>query len=78
MSLYQNNYTKEIEQCFEKLRIFDYAYKYNVDKKLIFKNLNELQAREGRYTIVDTLEKDNMQIKDEINRILDKFKIREE
>lgn len=78
MSLYQNNYTKEIEECFKKLKIFDYTDKYNVTKKLIMKNLEELKPRAGRYTIINILDKENIEIKNKINQILDKFKIRGE
>lgn len=77
MSLYQNNYTKEIEECFEKLKIFDFADKYHINKKLIFKNLEELQPREGRYTIVNLFNRNDIEIQNKINQILDKFKISE-
>ena len=77
MSLYQDSYTKEIEKCFEKLKIFDYTDKYHVTKNLIMENLEELKPREGRYTIVNILDRDDIKIKNKINQILDKFKISE-
>ena len=75
MSLFQANYSNDIEKCFEKLKIFDFASKYKVTKKLIRKNLKELKPREGRYTIVDILDKDDIEINNRINQILDKFNI---
>lgn len=77
MSLYQDNYTEKIEKCFEKLKIFDYTDKYHVTKKLIMKNLEELKPREGRYTIVDLFNRNDVEIKNKINQLLDKFKVSE-
>ena len=75
MSLFQANYSNDIEKCFEKLKIFDFASKYKVTKKLIRKNLKEVKPREGWYTIVDILDKDDIEINNRINQILDKFNI---
>ena len=75
MSLYQNNYTQEIEKCFEKLKIFDYADKYNITKKLIINNLEELKPRDGRYTVVNYINKKDEKIRQRIEEILKKFKI---
>lgn len=75
MSLFQNNFSNDIEKCFEKLKILDYAPKYKITKKLIKKNLYELNPREGRYTIINTFNKKDAEINNRIDRILDKFNI---
>ena len=77
MSLFQNNFSNDIEKCFEKLKIFDFASKYKVTKKLVRKNLYELKPREGRYTIVNTFNKKDVEINNKIEQILDKFNIDE-
>lgn len=77
MSLYQSNYSKDVEKCFKKLQIFDFANKYHVNKELIMKNLKELQPREGRYSIVDTLDRNDKEIIKKIDEILNEFKISE-
>jgi len=78
MSLFQDNYSDDIEKCFEKLKIFDFADKYHVTKKIVMKNLEELQPRNGRYTIVNLLDRNDIEIKERINQILNKFNICEE
>lgn len=78
MSLFQNNYSKEIETCFKKIKIFDYANKYKITQKLIMNNLMELKPREGRYTIVNTLNRYDEEVIIKIKEILDKFNIPKE
>lgn len=75
MSLFQNNFSNDIEKCFEKLKIFDFASKYKVTQKLIKENLYELTPRKGRYTIVNTFDKKDIEINNKIDQILDKFNI---
>lgn len=76
MSLYQSNYSENIEKCFEKLQIFQNAEKYHVNKEIIMKNLKELKPREGRYTVVNEMDKNDINILNEIDKILEKFKIK--
>lgn len=71
MSLYQSNYSEEIEKCLEKLKIFDYAAKYNVNKKIIYEVLNDLKPRIDRFSIVNIYNQKN--INNKIEKVLNKF-----
>lgn len=75
MSLFQNNYSTDIEECFEKLKIFNYTEKYNVTQKLIKETLFNLQPRVGRYTIVDSFNPKDKTINEKIDKILNKYNI---
>ena len=76
MSLHQSNYSADVEKCFEKLKIFDYAEKYNVNKKIIYKVLDELKPRADRFTIVNLFDRKNKDINNRIEAILNKFNLK--
>ncbi len=75
MSLHQSNYSVKVEKCFEKLKILDYASRYNVNKKIIWEVLNNLQPRADRFSVVNLFDKNNENINNEIDTILEKFNI---
>lgn len=76
MSLHQSNYSTDVEKCFEKLKIFDYAEKYNVDKKIIYEVLDELEPRVDRFTVVNLFNKKDITINNRIEEILNKFNLK--
>lgn len=76
MSLYQSNYSTDVETCFEKLKIFDCAEKYNVTKDLVKKVFEELVPRIDRFSRVNMLNRDNEKLKERVNIILDKINLK--
>lgn len=75
MSTYQENFSKEIEKCIEKLKIFEKIHKYNVSKDLIYDILKNLKPRDDRYSIVNIYDVNNHNTLENIEEILYKLNI---
>lgn len=75
MSLCQSHYSIDVEKCFEKLKIFENAEKYNVTKNIVNEVFGGLTPRSDRFSKVNMLNKDDKKLKERINIILDKIKL---
>lgn len=73
MSLHQSNYSIEVEKCFEKLKIFENASKYNVNKKIVYEVLNGLEPRIDRFSVVNLFDRNDKIINKKIEEIFNKF-----
>lgn len=76
MSLYQSNYSIEIEECFRKIKIFDYVDKYNVTKEIIKQVFNTLKPRVDRYSMINLLDKNDIKKQEQVDLVLTKIGIK--
>ena len=75
MSLYQDNYSFDIEKCFKKLKLFDYVSKFGITKDIVKSVLFDLEPRVDRYSIVNTFDRFDKNIEKKIDDVLMEFNI---
>ena len=76
MSVYQSQYSTDVENCFKKLRIFDNAEKYKVTKEIVNKVFNELEPRVDRFSRVNMINKNDEKKREKINAIFERINLK--
>ena len=73
LSLAQDNFSEDIYNCLEKLKIFENSHKFGVNFDLIKKAFNNMKPRVDRYTIVNSLvnnDKKRIEVLEKFQRII--------